>query len=179
MSLCEKRLFVMKYTSLLAFILFINIGVSQKKQKQDYISGHVFELNNNESLSPLTGVNVSYSGTYSGTVTDTSGFFRIPFQEDNYILIFSYVGYNTDTLKIKSNQEINIVMSEGKILEDLIVEFKKGSYTFSKMDPRNAHITGQDELRKAACCNLAESFETNPSIDATFADAITEPNKFK
>ena len=26
---------------------------------------------------------------------------------------------------------------------------------------------------KAACCNLAESFETNPSIDATFTDAIT------
>ena len=41
------------------------------------------------------------------------------------------------------------------------------------MDPRNAHIIGQDELRKAACCNLAESFETNPSIDATFTDAIT------
>ena len=35
----------MKYISLLAFILFINIGVSQKNQKQDYISGHVFELN--------------------------------------------------------------------------------------------------------------------------------------
>ena len=40
-------------------------------------------------------------------------------------------------------------MSEGKILKDLIVEFKKGSYTFSKMDPRNAHLIGQDELRKA------------------------------
>ena len=64
-------------------------------------------------------------------------------------------------------------MSEEKILEDLVVEFKKGSYTFSKMDPRNAHIIGQDELRKAACCNLAESFETNPSIDATFNDAVT------
>ena len=163
----------MKHILFLAFILFINIGISQKHQKQDYISGHVFELNYNKSLSPLTGVNVSYSGTSSGTVTDTSGFFSIPFVEDNYILIFSYVGYNTDTLKIKSNQEINVVMSEGKILEDLIVEFKKGSYTFSKMDPRNAHIIGQDELRKAACCNLAESFETNPSIDATFTDAIT------
>lgn len=163
----------MKYISFIAFILFTSIGVSQKNLKQDYLSGHVYELSNNKSLSPLTGVNVSYSGTNSGTVTDTSGFFSIPFVKNNYILIFSYVGYNTDTLKIKSNQEINVVMSEGKILEDLIVEFKKGSYSFSKLDPRNAHIIGQDELRKAACCNLAESFETNPSIDATFTDAIT------
>ena len=29
------------------------------------------------------------------------------------------------------------------------------------------------ELLKAACCNLSESFETNPSIDVNFADAIT------
>ena len=152
----------MKYISFIAFILFINIGVSQKNLKQDYLSGHVFELSNNESLLPLTGVNVSYSGTNSGTVTDTSGFFSIPFVENNYSLIFSYVGYSTDTLKIKSNQEINVVMNEGKILEDLIVEFKKGSYTFSKMDPRNAHIIGQDELRKAACCNFCLLY-TSPS----------------
>ena len=26
---------------------------------------------------------------------------------------------------------------------------------------------------KAACCNLSESFETNPSVDVSFADAVT------
>tara|TARA_R110002124_G_scaffold219586_1_gene385463 strand:- start:19 stop:558 length:540 start_codon:yes stop_codon:yes gene_type:complete len=28
-------------------------------------------------------------------------------------------------------------------------------------------------LRKAACCNLSESFETNASVDVSFADAVT------
>lgn len=32
---------------------------------------------------------------------------------------------------------------------------------------------GRGELKKAACCNLSESFETNPSIDAAFTDAVT------
>ena len=45
--------------------------------------------------------------------------------------------------------------------------------TASRIDPRHAHIISQEELRKAACCNLAESFETNPSVDATFTDAVT------
>ena len=117
----------MKQVSFLAFILLINIGISQKNLKQDHLSGHVFELNNNQLLSPLTGVNISYLGTSSGTTTDTIGFFSIPYQVENDVLIFSYIGYKTDTLKIKSNQEINVVMSEGKILEDLIVEFKKGT----------------------------------------------------
>ena len=162
-----------KYISLLIFFLLVNFSYSQKNKVSEPLSGHVFELTNNDSLFPLPGVNVYYLGTNSGTSTDASGFFSIPYLLDNQTLIFSYTGYQTDTLKLRQNQEINVVMSEGKILSDLIVEFKKGSYTFSKMDPRNAHIIGQDELRKAACCNLAESFETNPSIDATFTDAIT------
>ena len=162
-----------KYTSLLIFLLLLNFSFSQKNKVREPLSGHVFELTNNDSLFPLPGVNVYYLGTNSGASTDASGFFSIPYSLDNQTLIFSYTGFQTDTLKLSQNQEINVVMSEGKILEDLIVEFKKGSYIFSKMDPRNAHIIGQDELRKAACCNLAESFETNPSIDATFTDAVT------
>ena len=29
------------------------------------------------------------------------------------------------------------------------------------------------ELHRAACCNLSESFETNPSVDVSFSDAVT------
>jgi len=36
-----------------------------------------------------------------------------------------------------------------------------------------------DELLKAACCNLSESFETNPSIDVNFADALTGTRQIK
>ena len=163
----------MKYFPLLTLILFVNFGFSQKEKREDAYTGYVFELINNDSLSPLTGVNVYYPSSSSGTITNSDGFFNIAKNSNYKTLIFSYTGYQTDTLEINNKKEINIVMSEGKILKDLIVEFKKGSYTFSKMDPRNAQIIGQDELRKAACCNLAESFETNPSIDATFTDAIT------
>lgn len=35
------------------------------------------------------------------------------------------------------------------------------------------------ELLKAACCNLAESFETNPSIDVNFSDAVTGNKQIK
>ena len=163
----------MKYSPFLILILFVNFGFSQKEKREDAYTGYVFELINNDSLSPLTGVNVYYPSSSSGTITNSDGFFNIAKNPNYKTLIFSYTGYQTDTLEINNKKEINIVMSEGKILKDLIVEFKKGSYTFSKMDPRNAHLIGQDELRKAACCNLAESFETNPSIDATFTDAIT------
>jgi hypothetical protein len=37
----------------------------------------------------------------------------------------------------------------------------------------NTTLMTSKELLKAACCNLAESFETNPSIDVNFSDALT------
>ena len=154
-------------------VLISSFYQSQENKNVKYVFGNVFEITNQDSLSPLPGVNIRFLSSTTGTSTDNKGSFKLPYTTSDKQLIFSYTGYQTDTLEIKSNKALKVVMSEGKILEDLVVEFKKGSYSFSKIDPRNAHIIGQDELRKAACCNLAESFETNPSIDATFTDAIT------
>ena len=35
------------------------------------------------------------------------------------------------------------------------------------------------ELRRAACCNLSESFETNPSVDVSYSDAATGAKQIK
>jgi outer membrane receptor for ferrienterochelin and colicin len=37
----------------------------------------------------------------------------------------------------------------------------------------NTSVMTSKELLKAACCNLAEAFETNPSIDVNYPDALT------
>ncbi|HZX73697.1 MAG TPA: TonB-dependent receptor, partial [Cyclobacteriaceae bacterium] len=37
----------------------------------------------------------------------------------------------------------------------------------------NRVVMDEKELFKAACCNLSESFETNPSVDVAFTDALT------
>lgn len=43
----------------------------------------------------------------------------------------------------------------------------------------NTTVMTSKELLKAACCNLAESFETNPSIDVNFSDALTGTKQIK
>ena len=121
----------------------------------------------------MPGVHVYYLGTTTGVITDINGFFELEHDHSNHQLVFRFVGYQPDTLDIHHDEEINVIMGEGKILDDFVVEYNKGDYIFSKLDPLDAHIINQGELRKAACCNLAESFETNPSIDASFTDAVT------
>ncbi|GEP49459.1 TonB-dependent receptor [Flavobacterium noncentrifugens] len=51
----------------------------------------------------------------------------------------------------------------------------KKSYTVTA----NTTTMTSHELLKAACCNLAESFETNPSIDVNFSDALTGTKQIK
>jgi len=71
-----------------------------------------------------------------------------------------------------------VVFSQEDLKEVKVVKKKKGiqkSYTVTA----NTSLITSKELLKAACCNLAESFETNPSIDVNFSDAITGTKQIK
>lgn len=43
----------------------------------------------------------------------------------------------------------------------------------------NGHNISRAELFKAACCNLGESFSTNPSVDVSYNDAATGARQIK
>lgn len=64
-------------------------------------------------------------------------------------------------------------------LKTVQVEASRKSLRKSSSLTSNTTIMTGKELLKAACCNLAESFETNPSIDVNFADALTGTKQIK
>ena len=70
-----------------------------------------------------------------------------------------------------------ITVAQEKIKEDTLqavqVQGSSKSIKRSRTVTANTMVMTSKELLKAACCNLAESFETNPSIDVNFSDALT------
>nr|WP_314896390.1 TonB-dependent receptor plug domain-containing protein [uncultured Flavobacterium sp.] len=70
------------------------------------------------------------------------------------------------------------VFSQEKLEEVKIVKKQKGIQKSFTVAGNTTLITSK-ELLKAACCNLAESFETNPSIDVSFSDALTGTKQIK
>ncbi|WP_310380806.1 TonB-dependent receptor domain-containing protein [Flavobacterium sp.] len=64
-------------------------------------------------------------------------------------------------------------------LEEVKVQSKRKGLQKSYSVTANTTIITSKELLKAACCNLAESFETNPSIDVNFSDALTGTKQIK
>jgi hypothetical protein len=51
--------------------------------------------------------------------------------------------------------------------------------SLSKKSVLDKQLISEVELRKAACCDLSESFETNASISASFTDAVTGTRQIK
>ena len=64
-------------------------------------------------------------------------------------------------------------------LQTVKVEAQRKKLQKSLLKTTNTTILTSGELLKAACCNLAESFETNPSIDVNFSDALTGTKQIK
>ncbi len=152
------------------FILFISAVFPNLAQT---ISGTVYEKTD-QGKTPMTGVNVYWSGTQTGTSTDDKGNFVILASEPEKKLVVSFVGFKTDTVEVNNTgRHLEILLFSNLELEEVAIMKRKPGTHISRINPINSQkITGA-ELCKAACCNLSESFETNASVDVSYSDAVT------
>jgi copper chaperone CopZ len=149
----------------------INAGITDKQDGK--IKGVVLEEDKKGSFRPLQGASVIWLGTNKGTVTDSSGIFFVPHDDNLGRLIISYTGYSADTITITDTKELKIILASGKQLNEVKVYAKQRSTYLSALSPIRTQVMTERELFKAACCNLSESFETNPSVDVSYNDAVT------
>lgn len=139
---------------------------------QESLKGMIMVKENGE-MSGLPGATVYWLNTDVGTTTDISGWFNIKYKREYKKLVVSFVGYETDTINISSNVELHHILTSGNELEEVTIKTRSKTSFVSYNATTNLATISSDELLKAACCNLSESFTTNPSIDVNFSDAIT------
>ncbi|NBC08760.1 MAG: TonB-dependent receptor [Bacteroidetes bacterium] len=141
--------------------------------QEGHLHGYVYERDENDERIPLMGANVRWLGGENGAVTDAEGFFDLPASEEAQQLLVSYVGYATDTVLIDQAGTVELVLASSVNLNTVDVTRRRRSTEVSFVEPIKVQRIGEDELAKAACCNLSESFETTPSVDVGFTDAVT------
>ncbi len=147
---------------------------------QGTLEGILFSMDQNKKTL-LEGASIYWINTQTGTVSDQEGKFELPFLGLGKKLIFSYIGHQTDTLIVTKN--INLVhyltANSFEALDEIIITQKRKAIQKSYLEAQNIYNINSAELLKAACCNLSESFETNPSIDVNFSDALTGTKQIK
>lgn len=164
---------MLKQLYITLFILFFALSASA--QAKD-VKGHVFDDNDQ----PIIGANVYWEGTQQGTTTDVDGAFKLKTREGANKLVVSYIGYETFILSVTNVDEPLKIKLKGEVtLEEVVISERKMGTIASRTSVLQTQKITYDELCRAACCNLAESFETNPSVDVSYADAATGARQIK
>ncbi|MDX5420755.1 MAG: TonB-dependent receptor, partial [Hymenobacteraceae bacterium] len=121
---------------------------------------------------PVIGANIVWKGTGKGTATDATGSFTLNTADAlTPQIIVSYIGYTPDTLSVKGKSSITVRLGTSSAIREVVVEGEQERY--SALTPTNSQIITSRDLEKSACCNLAESFETNASVEVSTTDAVS------
>ena len=162
--------------NLCLFILLFSWSV----QAQQQLTGQI-KIKENATILPIEGVNLIWLNTSMGTITDQSGNFKLPMSPNSNKLVISYLGFKTDTLIISSPKRLvhTLLPDADDALDEITLTERRKAIQKSYLEAQNIIRVSSEELLKAACCNLSESFETNPSIDVNFSDALTGTKQIK
>lgn len=75
-----------------------------------------------ENGSALPGVSVLVKGTQRGTITDAVGKYRLVLSDNTEVLVFSFVGYLSQEIKIGAQTMLNVSLKpDTKALEEVVV----------------------------------------------------------
>ncbi len=135
------------------------------------MKGRVVEDRDGEKAG-IPGANVYWLEGTAGVMTDADGYFSIARRGAR--LVVSFVGYEPDTVEVQSgSNDLVIVLAYGRQLEQAVVMKRGRTTVMSTSAPLIEQLITDEELYKAACCNLGESFTTNASVDVAYSDAVT------
>lgn len=90
------------------------------------------------------------------------------------LLIATYIGI---AFTAKPDNEVADSSIIEQNLQEVVVSATNGIH--SKLKTSNTEIIGTAQLRRAACCNLGESFTLSPSVDVNYSDAATGAKQIK
>ena len=112
----ENQLYMKKPTLTRTILLLSGLLLSTFLVAQDKVSGTVTDTEG----TPLIGVNILVTGTSIGTITDLDGTYELSVTLPAS-LTFSYTGYQTQTIEINNQDVINVTLSEGALLDEVVV----------------------------------------------------------
>jgi TonB-linked SusC/RagA family outer membrane protein len=160
-----------QFLFLLSFLLMMSFSIIQAQQT---INGKVKETGG----TVLPGVGVIIKGTTIGTATDFDGNYILENVKPKDVLVFSYMGFNTQSIIVGNNTTVNVVLTENaESLDEVVVigygSVKKsdltGSVTSIKSEDLNSTNTLRvDQALKGKVSGLqAVSTSSNPGAETS------------
>ena len=157
---------IIKY--LLLLLMMSGVGEALTAQT---LNGRVLEVTETGDTVAVQSAIVQWLHTTTGAFSDNRGNFSIQRTQTD-TLVVTFPTFQPDTLVVpRSQNDILVLLSHSHTLAEVSIVARDGSYISTQ--PILTTVISQEGLRRAACCNLAESFESTVAVDMEYADAIT------
>ncbi len=156
------------------YLLTLSVTVLSIAGLRAQLSGKVIEISEKGDTLVVPGVILVWENTVTNTTTDANGDFILKLSDATNKLHIQAVGYETRTVTVKDpGRYLLLVLKTANNLSEVEVVYYSSGTEISYLNPIKTEVLNERSLMKAACCNLSESFETNPSIDVNFSDAVS------
>ncbi len=142
----KRILLVMMFSTMLGTLVW-----AQSRQVQ----GTVVSAEDNQ---PLPGVNILVQGTTKGAVTDANGSFSIELTGSENTLVFSFIGYKSQTVEVGSQTQVSIILEpDAMALEEIVVV---GYGTMQEKDLTSSVVTiKSDEIIKTPTSQAMQALQ--------------------
>ena len=139
------------YKKLLFLLLFLPFCVLA----QNTIGGTVLDKVTGQ---PIPGVNVNVQGSTTGASTDLDGKFRLSNVKKGDKVVFSFIGYKSETVVFSSQQSISVQLEEDSSqLKEVVIQVGYG--TVKKKDATGAvAVLGAKDFNKGVTVNADNLF---------------------
>ncbi len=147
----KKRLLIEKVLTIMLPLLFFSLSIFGQAK---VVKGVVTD----ESNLPMAGVNVVIKGTTTGTFTDANGRYSIEVPSDDAVLVFSFVGYQSEEVTVGTQTQIdlNLVLDLVSLGDIVVVGY--GTQRKEAVTGSVASISG-DEIRDVPASNFSQSLQ--------------------
>ena len=106
--------FIKKVACLFALLLILQANAYAQQRVTGSVSSSTGEA--------LPGVNVTVQGTTIGVMTDMNGNYSIEAPSSQSVLLFSFIGFESQQITVGSQSRINVTLSEDAVvLGDVVV----------------------------------------------------------
>lgn len=130
-------------------LFFVGIGIITA---QTQVRGTVVD----ESGDSVIGATILIKGTSQGTVTDADGMFSLSAPEDG-ILVISFVGYETQEVKVSSNVRVTM-REDSEMLDEVLIMVPYGTARKSSFTGAASTVSGE-KIGKIQTSNISKSLE--------------------
>ena len=139
-------------------------GAMQQQQKSFTVTGKVMD----KYSEPIPGVNVFIKGTTTGTITSSDGTYTIKVNSPNDVLVYSFIGFETQELNVANRNVINVTLIESSITLNEVVSIGYGTKKKTNLTGAVQQVLSKDIKNRVVIDPVKALQGAIPNLNITF-----------